>query len=213
MNVMHVYFVIVGMPKKYIYKNRGKTLSYDQSQLQQAVECVQSSNLSIRKASQHFGIPNSTKADRISGKYSVSVTHGRPPALAPEIENKIVSSVKMASKLGIGLSRKQVLQRANTLCKRMDIETTYSNFQAGKDWWEGVKKRHPELVIRKPEKLSTVRARMLNSEVINKYFDELEKVIHALNLAQQPSHIWNADETGFNFEHSTVSVVAEKEDQ
>lgn len=210
MNVMHVYFVIVGMPKKYIYKNRGKTLSYDQSQLQQAVECVQSSNLSIRKASQHFGIPKSTIADRISGKYSVSVTHGRPPALAPEIENKIVSSVKMASKLGIGLSRKQVLQRVNTLCKRMDIETTYSNFHAGKDWWEGVKKRHPELVIRKPEKLSTVRARMLNLEVINKYFDELENVIHALNLAQQPSHIWNADETGFNFEHSPVSVVAEK---
>ena len=57
-------------------------------------------------------------------------------------------------------------------------------------------------------KLSSVRSRMLNEEIIGKYFDDLSKLITSLNL--EPHQLWNVDETGFNFEHSPVKAVAER---
>ena len=199
------------MPSKYIYTKRGKTLNYSTAQLEKAVQAVQQ-GASIRNAAASFGVPRSTIGDRISGKHDIHVEHGRPPHISPEIENKIqfVDSVKMAARRGIGLTRKQVLLRTSVLCSRLEISSRYSNFKAGKDWWEGLKRRHPDVVIRKPEKLTSTRARMMNREVIFKYFNDLGTLIEGLNLEEKRHLIWNCDEMGKNFEHNPVKVVAAK---
>lgn len=51
---------------------------------------------------------------------------------------------------------------------------------------------------------------MMNREVVGRYFDDLEKIITDLNLGAHGDRIWNCDETGLNFEHVPVRVVAEK---
>lgn len=53
--------------------------------------------ISIRKAAKSFHIPKSTLADRVSGKFSLIVTHGRPAAIAKDIEETIVKCVKIAA--------------------------------------------------------------------------------------------------------------------
>ncbi|KAH3694692.1 hypothetical protein DPMN_082133 [Dreissena polymorpha] len=55
------------MPKKYVHTKRGNTMRYSVSDLQKAVDAVQSKQLSIRKASETFAVPKSTIADRITG--------------------------------------------------------------------------------------------------------------------------------------------------
>ena len=196
------------MPSKYVYTKRGKTRNYSSQQLENAAHAVQQ-GMSIRKASAYFGVPRSTIGDRRSGKHEVNVEHGRPPHIPRDIEHKLVDSVKMAARRGIGLTRKQVLLRTSVLCQRLNI-TRYANFKAGKDWWEGLKRRHPDVVIRKPEKLTSTRARMMNKEVISKYFDDLGTLIEGLNLEEKKHLIWNCDEMGKNFEHDPVKVVAAK---
>ena len=52
------------------------------------------------------------------------------------------------------------------------------------------------MVLRKPEKHSTSRSRMLNRVVVTKYFDDLGKIITDENL--KGAQIWNMDETGIN---------------
>ena len=47
---------------------------------------------------------------------------------------------------------------------------------------------------------------MLNSTVVDSYFETLNKVITDLNLSSKPEAIWNADETGFQIEHQPASV-------
>ena len=187
----------------------GKNLQYSKQNLENAVIAVQCGE-SIRQASVKYGIPKSTIGDRISGRFDISkpIVHGRPPAIPNEIEKKIVESVKMAAKMGVGLSRKQILARTHILCKQIKIQTTYDNFKAGKDWWVGVKRRHPEITLRKPKKLSTVRARMLNPSVVDNYFKDLEKVISELGI--NGNEIWNCDETGLNFEHTPPKIVTER---
>lgn len=160
------------MPKKYVHTKRGKTQLYDQSILEEAVKAVQDCRMSIRKAAETWHIPKSTIGDRISGKHELLVKNGRPPAIPIEIENKIVDSIKMAARRGIGLTRSQILTRTNILCCRINI-SGYTNFKAGKDWWEGLKHRHPEIALKKPERLSSTRARMMNREVIGRYFHDL----------------------------------------
>ena len=166
--------------------------------------------MSIRKALSHFGVPKSTIGDRISGKHELHVRNGWPPHIPDKIEQKIVDAVKMAARRGIGLTRKQILAKTSTLCTRMKISSSYTTFKAGKDWWEGVRRRHPDLVIRKPEKLASTRARMMNREVINKYFNDLRTIVDGLNIQDKPHLTWNCDEMGKNFEHDPVWIVAEK---
>ena len=188
---------------------RGKILKYNRQDLENAVKAVETGD-SIRQASAKYGILRSTIGDCISGRFDIKkpVVHGSPPAIPFATENKIVASVKMAAKMCVGLSRKQILTRTYILCKRIKMQTSYPNFKAGKDWWEGVKRRHPEITLRKPEKLSTVRARMLNPVVVENYFNDLERVISELGVSE--TEIWNCDETGLNFEHNPPRVVTER---
>jgi len=198
------------MPRKYKHTKRGKTLNYDQEALDRAVEEVQAGRMSVRFASKTYAVPKSTIGDRLSGKHSLKVQHGRPPALPRAVEEIIVKSVKTAAKLGMGLSRKQIMRRTQVLCKRMGLGQSYANFKAGKDWFQGLMNRFPDIVLRKPEKLSSIRASMLNPEVVSNYCQALHNIISKNELHVHPERIWNCDETGFNFEHSPVNVVAER---
>ncbi|KAH3876171.1 hypothetical protein DPMN_000038 [Dreissena polymorpha] len=116
----------------------------------------------------------------------------------------------MASRRGIGLTRKQILARTNVLCKRTKIGSGHRNFVAGKDWWEGVKRRNPDLTIRKPERLTSTRARVMNWEVVGRYFSDLATILEGLDIADKPQRLWNCDELGKSFEHDPVRVVGEK---
>jgi hypothetical protein len=136
---------------------------------------------------------------------------GRKPALPKEVENKIVSTLKEAAKQGIRISRQQLLRRTGALCKRLRV-SPFKKICPSKDWWSGVKKkkRHPELSIRKAEKLGTSRAIMANSVVINNYFNDLENWLTSLDLNDKPCQIWNFDEMGQSFEHYPIRVIADK---
>lgn len=170
------------MPKKYVYKKRGKTQLYDEALLEKAVSAVEKGELSIRKAAVRFNVPKSTIGDRISGRFKLHVKNGRPPCIPVDVEAKIVKAVLMAARRGVGLTVKQVLTRTSSLCKRFSIGSGFKTFKAGKDWWAGVKRRHPEVTVRKPEKLTSTRSRMMNKEIVDKYFDDLGKLSYRLWL-------------------------------
>ena len=74
-------------------------------------------------------------------------------------------------------------------------------------------KRHRDLSIRKPEKLTTTRARMLIPVVATNYFNDLDPLLDKLDLKEKPDQIWNCDETGKIFEHQPVKVIAAKEEK
>ncbi|XP_045181703.2 tigger transposable element-derived protein 6-like [Mercenaria mercenaria] len=194
------------MPRTYTHKKRGKTMNYDTKQLADALKAHQN-GMSIREASKAYNIPKSTLADRASGRYEVNVTHGRPCAIPIEVEKKIVVRVKVAAERGIGISRKQLLLRTNVLCQRIQVHTSYKNFHAGKNWWEGLKRRHG-LTLRQPERLGSTRCRMMNRDVVGKYFEALSNIITSSNLNDKPEFIWNCDETSKNFEHNPIKVVS-----
>ena len=105
------------------------------------------------------------------------------------------------------VSRREGPRQRSTIGFKVRCE---KNKIPGYDWFLGLKKRHPDLSLRRPEKLSSCRSKMLNKDVMDKYFSELEKVMNELDLLYKPHLIWNADESRFQMEHKPVNVVASK---
>jgi hypothetical protein len=60
-------------------------------------------------------------------------------------------------------------------------------------WLDGFFARNNELVLRKPEKLSNIRARNLNPIALQKYFADLGTILTDLNLKNASNRIWNMD--------------------
>ena len=119
-----------------------------------------------------------------------------------------MQSVKRASQLGVGVSRRQLLTRTGTLVKRLKLKTPFKNSTPGKDWWQKLKQRHSDLTIRKPEKTGTLRCRMMNHQKVEEYFKDFEAIER--NLLNKPKLDWNMYETSKSFEHDPVKVIAEK---
>lgn len=65
-------------------------------------------------------------------------------------------------------------------------------------------KRHPDLSLRSPTPLSTVRARMLNHVVADKYYNTLEQIL----VDSKPFKVWNMDETSSPLMHKPTKVIA-----
>ena len=62
----------------------------------------------------------------------------------------------------------------------------------------------------KSEKLGNSRSRMLNPTVVSKYMNDLGDMISKLNLHNKPEHIWKCEETGKQFQHTSVKVISQR---
>ncbi|KAL5015325.1 hypothetical protein ScPMuIL_009595 [Solemya velum] len=187
------------MPKKYIPTAKGPYSRHNYEDMEKAVDCVRKGTLSVRAAAKKFGIAKSTLGDRVSGKTELTARSGCNPVLPMELETEVIESVTSSAEKGFGISRKQLLSRIGILCRKTKIKG-FKNETPSKHLWYSMKSRHPELNLRKPEKLGNVRARMLNLVVVSNYFDALEGIVG----------IWNCDETGKQLEHTPVCVIARK---
>ncbi|XP_033755670.1 jerky protein homolog-like [Pecten maximus] len=194
-------------PKKSTSRSKKRQVHSEET-LTLAINAVRG-GLSVRKAAGKYGIAKSTLGDKVTNKSQIDAKIGRKPALPDEVEKQIVDNVKRNAERGFGMSRQQLLTRTGLLCKKMSA-SVFKNGAPTKHWWQGLKTRFPELTLRKPEQLGTVRARMLNSTVVDNYFVELAGIVEALNLQNAPERIWNADETGKQFMHTPVRVIAQK---
>lgn len=152
------------MPKPY----KRKKEPYNNERMQEAVSAVLKGTYFIRKATDIFNVNKSTKQ---STKIQVN------------LEGVQQSLQKLRRKLQTHKKRHQDREwsyRGDNYCtgsvpsaKKKKLEAGQLNRKIlGKDWLAGFMKRHPTLSIRKPEKLSTTRARLTNPE-ITKYFHDL----------------------------------------
>ena len=70
--------------------------------------------------------------------------------------------------------------------------------------------RHPELSIRKTELLSSARARAQDPQVIQQWFELLDKDLTKAGLKGLPEQIFDVDESGFVTDPKYDIVIARK---
>ncbi len=96
------------------------------------------------------------------------------------------------------------------IARKLHLRTPFKKGRPGREWFQGLKRRHPEFVLRRPEPTSLVRLRAVNPVIINNYFQALDETLSALGLHEKPDFIWNADESGFQLQHQPQMVCARK---
>ena len=186
---------------------KGVHSTYPVENMIAAVEAVRE-GASIREASSKFGVPRSTLGDRMTGRIAVEARPGHSPIIPIEIENRMVEKAVSCANQGFGVSKKTLTARAGSLCRSLGLNNKFTRGIPGKAWWKGFRARHPEVTLRKPEKLSTVRSKAINAPVVGSYFITLYELIKTPNIA--PSCVWNMDETSLSLEHTPTNVVAKR---
>ena len=63
-------------------------------------------------------------------------------------------------------------------------------------WWERFKKCHPSITLREAASLSYARAMASDQECLENYFDLLENTLKINGVFDDPSRLFNCDETG-----------------
>ena len=70
-----------------------------------------------------------------------------------------------------------------------------SDLGPGDHWWANFRKRHPEITLRKVDKLDRSRAECLDPEIVEEYFKLLRKTLEESGLTNSPCRLYNCDKT------------------
>ena len=201
------------MPRQYIRKTaRG---SWSSECLLNAMKAVRNRGMSVKQASERYQIPRSTLRDRLNDIGKV-VEDNAPPKLGPgpvisgDFEEELAERAVFLSKMFYGITSDKLASVAFEFAERQQIKHRFNREQrkAGRDWVKGFLKRHPEVVVRKPENLSMARVEAMNRNNFEKFYDNLSELIGKTHYP--PHRIYNVDETGISPVVPGRKILAEK---
>ena len=109
--------------------------------------------------------------------------------------------------------RKDVLNSVqNMLNGNPDLPTPFGDNRLGKKWFQLFMNRHRDISVRVPERVSKARA-CITEKVIRAWFENVRKDladINALYVLEDPSRIFNTDETCIQLAPKGDKVLGEK---
>lgn len=111
--------------------------------------------------------------------------------------------------MGFGLIRQDIMQLVYTLAEKSGKQHPFQGGAAGRSWFDGFRKRHPQLTLRVPQPLSYCHALCSNEEIIKDFFSKLGALYGKLDLISKPSQVYNMDESGISVVHKPGKVLAE----
>lgn len=159
--------------------------------------------MSIRRASEMFGVPKSSLHDRVSGR----VQHGSQPGKAPYLnrkeEEELVNFLVKCAGIGYPHTVAQILAIVQQIVdfKKLDKVVTPG-------WWQRFCQRHKGISLRTAMPLALTRAMATDSDCIERYYDLLEDTLVRNKIFNNPARIFNCDETGMALSPKDMKVVA-----
>ena len=174
-----------------------KCQQYSKNELEQVIEKVSEGEMSLRQAEGAFGVPKSTLSGYVSGKVKIGQTQGPPTVLTNEEEARLAKWAMEMARIGYGRSKEQILLTVQKIVEMEKRPNTFKNGKPGKKWWQGFLRRHPELSLRKPEQLESIRAATCTEQRLTQWFADFEKFLEMNEINDDPRYFWNANESGF----------------
>ena len=159
---------------------------------------------SVRKAAEMFGVPRSTLHDHISGKVELYAKQGPKPYLTTEEEEELANFLLRCARIGYPHTRQQVIGLVQEVVNSKDMEVVVTN-----GWWERFLQRHSYLTLRTAVPLSYVRAMASDRDSLERYYDLLEETLRSNEIFDDPTRIFNCDETGMPLNPKPLKVVSE----
>ena len=164
--------------------------------LQQACEAVRK-GMSSRRAAEEFAIPWLTLHDHTSGRIVFGAKSGpKSFYLTANEEDELVQFLSGMAKVGYSRTVKQVIEIVQAA-----IDHEGLNVSVSPSWWKSFRSQHKDICLPNPETLTHSRLHGASEEMIEHYFDLLEKTL--------AYRIWNLWPTMPDFKFRWVWVPIE----
>ena len=188
-------------------KAKRAKIIHDPEVIKAAIEAIKSKKYTQRKAAKVYGIPQTTLSDKMKGKTPIHVTPNT--LLTKEEEEKLAAWIVELARCGFGKTIEEVKETAAQILKLRDAASRSKESLPTKAWVYGFFNRHPQLSIRRPISLGKERA-TVTPEALKRWFTALHEHLQSVepSLIEDPSRIYNSDETGFSFDVKNRRVVA-----
>lgn len=195
------------MPRRYQRKTETK---YKLEDLEKAVHDVRNKILSLGKASIIYSVPKSTIHDYLKKEIINEPKTGRKAIFTDAQETELEQHIIKCSKVFYGLTIEMVRKIAFKFAEVNQLKHNFdkTSQMAGKDWFYGFKKRHPEISLRKPESTSINRITAFNETEVKMFFNNLEAVQAKYHF--DGNRIYNVDETGISNVQRNSRILAPK---
>lgn len=164
--------------------------------------------MTVRAAAEQFGVPKSTLHRKLKGE-SVYCKMGPKTVLTEQEEQEIVDTILYAAEQGFPLTKSQLVDTVQRYLNNANRKSKFPNNRPQKKWFKAFMKRHPNISIRKAQKLSTKRA-SITEEELRDWFNKLKNYLLKKDLLDiDASRVFNLDETNFPLIPDKELVLAE----
>ena len=188
-------------------KPKRATRKWSMESMTAAYKAVKSGSMSLSKASRKFGVPRMTLADCVKGRIQLNAQWGHKPVLSADEEQALVVYIEYMANRGFLLTIGLIIGFAWCIAKTNGKAHAFKKTGPTKQWWNGFKKRHPHLRLRRPDTLDRGRATMGNVWSLREYFSILKEVMDANDFHSNPHLVFNCDEAAINLNESAGQKV------
>nr|CAH7736046.1 unnamed protein product [Callosobruchus chinensis] len=182
-----------------------KKNSYDVISMERAIQEVKNSNMSYMAAANKYGVPKSTLEFKIKNPGHKS-SCGPSPILSVREEYELVRWIEELASRGFPRKKEDILNSVQKFLTENPLPNPFVNNRPGDCWL----KRNPSITQRTSESVSAASACVAEKD-IRKWFTEIKNYLDSKNITMEdPSRVYNGDETGFQICPNTGKVFAAK---
>ena len=144
----------------------------------------------------------------MKGRVDTTNLKNETTLLSLEEEQSLVEHVEVMAQLGYGITNNKLKELGGELAQTLGIKSHAKPLS--NCWLTGFLQRWKERVSSvKPSALETNRAKSTSPVVVDRYFQNLKKVIEENGLSDKPQFVYNLDETGIQPEHRPPNIIAQ----
>ncbi|GAB0097216.1 hypothetical protein DMENIID0001_128330 [Sergentomyia squamirostris] len=129
-------------PKRVTVKARPKIYQYAEEDMAKAIVAAKT-GMSLRRAAKLFKVPHTTLHEKLAENCPIRKRLGQPAALSKEIELALTQWIFSCEEQGHIITRQELFDAVQTLCRQMKIETKFTNGRPGRIWYLQFLKRNP----------------------------------------------------------------------
>lgn len=181
---------------------------YTEEHIQKALKAIDD-GMPIRKAATKFQIPRATLQFRRSDKFK-KTGHGPAPVLTKDEETALVEWIFECHRKGFPRRKEDVLYSVKHFLDMKPRANPFTNNCPGNGWYKSFLNRHPQLASRTAEFVTKASSNISPND-LKKWFSEIEEYLKEkgyFHILQDPSRIFNGDETNFYLCPKNSKVLA-----
>ncbi|KAL4153947.1 hypothetical protein QTP88_001780 [Uroleucon formosanum] len=188
-----------------------KRENFCQLNITAAVNAVLNDGLSKKAAAKKFGISRSIlqfRLKNLNGKTSC----GPATVLSDKEEELLQTWIIESCKKGFPRRKEDLQMSVKQFLDINNRHTPFKNNMPGNGWYRAFMQRHPLISIRTSEHVTTASA-CVSEKDIKKWFSDIHQYLvdeKLDDILQDPTRLFNGDETGFSLCPKTKSILAPK---